>query len=449
MKERFRLKIEKMALEGHGIGFNENKAVFVPYTAVGDELEAKLTRERKDMAFARAEQFFQRGEGVMDAPCKVFGIETPCGGCDWLHLDYATQLKYKSCLIRELFKSLAPELSIPETIPSADITHYRNKAFMPVGEVDGKMIHGIYARWTHHIVQHELCQLHPPLFDAIAGRALEIMSRAGVQAYDEVSHSGNLRHIGFRGSRDQSRVVLVLVTRSGKLPFSKVLVRQITEEFPQISGIVQNINRERGNVILGTEEKLLWGEPWLVEQLAGLSFRVSYNSFWQVNSSILEKIVAILKERVDPQATVFDLYSGLGALGLSLASHVKRVLCIEDNPKAVVDGEHNLLENGITNADYLRAKVEDVLPKLFESGGEKPDTVIMDPPRSGLRQPVLDALLAARIPRIFYLSCSPITLRRDLKFLLDSGLYEIKQIQPFDMFPHTWHVENLAEIALK
>lgn len=438
-----------MALEGHGIGFNENKAVFVPYTAVGDEIEARLTRERKDMAFARAVEFYQRGEGVVEAPCTVFGIETPCGGCDWLHLDYATQLKYKSCLIRELFKSLAPELTIPEAIPSANIRHYRNKAFMPVGEVDGKIIHGIYARWTHHIVQHEVCQLHPPIFDAIARRALEIMTRAGVKAYDEAKHSGNLRHIGFRCSRDQSKVLMVLVTRSGKLPFSKILVKQITEEFPQISGIVQNINRVRGNVILGTEEKLLWGEPWLVEELAGLKFRVSYNSFWQVNSGILEKVVELLKERVDPQATVFDLYSGLGALGLSLAADVKKVLCVEDNPQAVVDGDFNLLENGIGNAGFLRAKVEEVLPKLLESDEEKPNTVILDPPRSGVRQPVLDALFGARIPRIFYLSCSPMTLRRDLKFLLDSGFYEIKLIQPFDMFPHTWHVENLAEIVLK
>lgn len=242
---------------------------------------------------------------------------------------------------------------------------------------------------------------------------------------------------------------MVLVTRSGKLPFSKILVKQITEEFPQISGIVQNINRVRGNVILGTEEKLLWGEPWLLEELAGLKFRVSYNSFWQVNSGILEKVVEVLKERVDSQTTVFDLYSGLGALGLSLAADVKKVLCVEDNPQAVVDGDFNLKENGIGNAGFLRAKVEEVLPKLLESDEEKPNTVILDPPRSGVRQPVLDALLAARIPRIFYLSCSPMTLRRDLKFLLDSGLYELKLIQPFDMFPHTWHVENLAEIVLK
>ncbi len=449
MKDRFRLKIEKMALEGHGIGFNENKAVFVPYTAVGDEIEATLTRERKDMAFARAAQFFKRGEGVVEPPCKVFGIEKPCGGCDWLHLDYATQLKYKTCLIRELFNSLAPELVIPETVPSPVTQHYRNKAFMPVGEADGKLIHGIYARWSHHIVPHEDCHLHPPIFDVIAVRALEIMSRAGVKAYDEHTHSGNLRHIGFRASKDHSRVILVLVTRSRKLPFSKLFVKQITEEFPAIAGVVQNVNRERGNVILGTEEKLLWGEPWLVEKVAGLNFRVSYNSFWQVNSGILEKVVESLKKCVSAQDTIFDLYSGLGALGLSLASSVDKVLCIEDNPQAVADGELNMEENGITNAKFLRAKVEELLPKLLNVDGEKPDAVILDPPRSGLRQPVLDALLAARVPRILYLSCSPITLRRDLKFLVDSGFYHIKSLQPFDMFPHTWHVETLAEVVLK
>jgi 23S rRNA (uracil1939-C5)-methyltransferase len=449
VKDRFRLKIEKMALEGHGIGFNENKAVFVPYTAVGDEIEAALTRERKDMAFARAVQFFERGEGVVEAPCKVFGIEKPCGGCDWLHLDYATQLKYKTCLIRELFNSLAPELVVPDTVPSPVTRHYRNKAFMPVGEVEGKLIHGIYARWSHHIVPHEDCHLHPPVFDAIALRALEIMSRAGVKAYDEHTHSGTLRHIGFRVSEDHSRVILVLVTRSGKLPFSKLLVKQITEEFPALAGVVQNINRDRGNVILGTEEKLLWGEPWLLEEIAGLRFRVSYNSFWQVNTGILEKVVESLKKCVGAQDTIFDLYSGLGALGLSLSASVDKVLCVEDNPQAVADGELNMEENGITNAKFLRAKVEELLPQLLNGDEEKPDAVILDPPRSGLRQPVLDALVAARVPRILYLSCSPITLRRDLKFLVDSGFYHIQSLQPFDMFPHTWHVETLAEVVLK
>ena len=452
MKKNFQLTITKLALEGHGIGFSEGKAVFVPYTAAGDEIEAELLRERKDVAFANAVEYLRRGEGVIPSTCPSFAARIPCGGCDWLNLDYPTQLRYKTELVRELFQSLAPGLTVSQTIPSPQISHYRNKAFLPVGAGESGLSFGIYARWSHQIVPHQECQLHPPLFDSIARRCLQIMDQTGVRPYDEFSHTGNLRHIGFRCSRDRSRILLVLVTRSGKLPFTKLLVKQLTEEFPAISGIVQNINRDRGNVILGTEDKVLFGEPWLQDELAGLRFRLHYKSFWQVNTPTLELIISHLKLRVKPEESLFDAFSGLGALGLALAGSVQNVLCIEDNANAVADGELNLHANAIANAGFLCAKVEDALPALLNNSEGKsqpaPDVIILDPPRAGVRQPALEALKAARIPRIFYLSCSPITLHRDLKFLMEGGLYRLENLQPFDMFPHTWHVETLAELSL-
>ena len=452
MKKNFQLTITKLALEGHGIGFSEGKAVFVPYTAAGDEIEAELLRERKDVAFARVKEYLRRGEGVIPSSCSSFASELPCGGCDWLNIDYPIQLKYKGDLLCELLQPLAPELDIPMTIASPDTRHYRNKAFMPVGAGAGGLSFGIYARWSHQIVPHESCQLHPPVFDAIARRCLQIMDQTGVKPYDEVNHTGTLRHVGFRCSRDRQRVILVLVTRSGKLPFTQLLVKQLTAEFPAITGIVQNINRERGNVILGSEEKLLFGEPWLQEELGGLRFRVHYRSFWQVNTATLELIIAHLKSRIPPGENIYDAFSGLGALGLSLAGEAQNVLCIEENPSAVADGELNRHQNQIANAGFLCARVEDALPALLApSQGEaqaRPGVIILDPPRAGVRQPALTALIEARIPRIFYLSCSPITLHRDLKILLASGFYRLKQLQSFDMFPHTWHVETLAELAL-
>lgn len=452
MNKNFPLKIEKMALGGHGIGFHDGKAVFVPYTAAGDEIEAELLRERKDVAFARVKEYLRRGAGVIPSSCAYFAAEPPCGGCDWLNIDYPTQLQYKTDLLRELFQPLVPELEIPATLPCKDNRHYRNKAFMPVSAGPNGLIFGIYARWSHQVVPHEECQLHPPIFDAIARRCLQIMGQTGVKPYLEHSHTGTLRHIGFRCSRDRERILLVLVTRSGKLPFTKLLVKQLTAEFPALAGIVQNINRERGNVILGPEEKVLFGEPWLSDELDGLRFRVHYRSFWQVNTSTLEQIIDRLSSRIQPGETIYDAFSGIGALGLCLAKDAKNVICIEENSSAVADGELNLEQNGIANAGFLCARVEDALPALLDPGSgdaqPKPGTIILDPPRSGVRQPALEALVAARIPRIFYLSCSPITLRRDLKFLLDSGLYRIEHLQPYDMFPHTWHVETLAELAL-
>ena len=452
MKKNFKLTITKLALEGYGIGFHEGKAVFVPYTAAGDEIEAELLRERKDVAFARVKEYLRRGEGVIPSSCSSFAADLPCGGCDWLCIDYPTQLKYKTDLLRELLRPLAPELEIPATTPSPEIRHYRNKAFMPVGAGEKGLSFGIYARWSHQIVPHEACQLHPAIFDTIARRCLQIMDQTGVKPYNEMNHTGTLRHIGFRCSRDRKKILLVLVTRSGKLPFTQLLVKQLTAEFPAISGIVQNINRERGNVILGPEEKLLFGEPWLQENLAGLRFRVHYRSFWQVNTGTLELIINHLKSRIPPSETIYDAFSGLGALGLSLAGEAQHVLCIEDNPNAVADGELNRQQNRIDNAGFLCARVEDALPALFApTRGEaqpRPGIIILDPPRSGVRQPALAAIIEAKIPRIFYLSCSPITLHRDLKILLDSGFYRLERLRSFDMFPHTWHIETLAELAL-
>lgn len=452
MKRLFPLRIEKLALEGYGLGYHEGKAVFVPCAVPGDEIEAWLLRERKDVAFAQAENFLRRGEGVIPSRCAAFGGEDPCGGCDWLELDYPWQLRYKRELLSELLQPLAPEVEIPETQASPVQIHYRNKAFLPVGG-DEKGLHcGIFARWSHHIVQHQSCLLHPPLFDKIAQRCLEILYRTGVSPYDEISHSGTLRHIGFRCSRDLEQVQLILVTRSGKLPFSNLLVKQLTTEFRQLCGIVQNINRERGNVILGREEKLLWGEPWLFDAVGGVNFRIHYRSFWQVNTPLLKRIIGILRGMLSPDDVVYDAFAGIGSLGLCLAGSVKKVLCIEENPAAVADGEFTAEQNKIANASFLCAKTEDALPALLGTANaenaERPQVLILDPPRSGVQSQALQAITSAAIPRIFYLSCSPITLYRDLKILLDSGLYRINLIRPCDMFPQTWHVETLVGLEL-
>ncbi len=452
MKTAFRLKIEKYALGGFGIGYHEGKAVFVPYTAVGDEIEAELLRERKDVAFARASAYLSRGEKVVRPECEAFGAPIPCGGCDYLHLEYPEQLSRKTALLRELLQPLAPELQIPETFAAPVTRHYRNKSFLPVGEDANGLYYGIFARWTHQIVPHRLCLLHPPVFGTIARRCLEILSKTGVRAYDEASHSGTLRHIGFRCTQNLSRLQLILVTRSGKLPFTKLLVKQLTEEFPALCSIVQNINRDKGNVILGPEEKLLHGEAWLEDDLAGLKFRVNYRSFWQVNTPMLNLILDLVRAQLDPQDIVYDVFAGTGTLGLALSGTVRRVLCIEENAAAVADGQANKLANGIANVDFLRAKTEDALPALLNpeknEAAQLPTVILLDPPRGGVHPKALQAVMAARSRRVIYLSCSPMTLRRDLKILLDSGLYRLSSLQPCDMFPQTWHVETLAVLDL-
>jgi len=409
--------------------------------------------QKKSIAFAKVQKYITRGPGTIEPPCPSFGPPLFCGGCDWLDLSYETQLKYKTELVKEQIQSLNSRIDIPDTIASPITQHYRNKAFMPVGKGEKSLEYGIYERWSHKIVPHKSCILHPPEFDLIAHRCLELMDNAKVQPYDETTHTGTLRHIGFRCSQDRKQILLILVTRSAKLPFSNLLVKKLCSEFPQISGIVQNINREKGNVILGDEEKILYGNPWIMEKINNLKFRIHYKSFWQVNSDMLQMIIKHIKDKVQPEDTVLDTFSGIGVLGLSLAQKVKEVVCIEELADAVEDGKFNCQLNHISNVVFHCGKTEDKLPEILNHQDKYnphiPEVIILDPPRTGVSKSVLEEIINAKLSHILYLSCSPVTLRRDLNILLESGLYEIISIQPFDMFPQTWHIETLVELKVK
>lgn len=445
MKQIYQLKIEKMTMNGYGLGFANSKAVFVPQTLPGDVIDANVTHERKEIIFARVLRYVSFGNGYIPPTCDAFNADPACGGCDWLMADYPHQLRWKNILLREVFEPFIARDKIADIIPSPLQKHYRNKVFMPVGKSPDGMEYGIFARFSHRIVPHSECQIHPPVFDAIARRVTEICLKSGVDAYDETRHQGNLRHLGIRASKDGSSILLVLVTLSAKLPFSGLLVKQLTTEFPAICGIVQNINRERGNVILGIEEKLLWGEPFLIDELAGSRFRVHYRSFWQVNPQSADMIVNQIAGLITARDRVIDAYSGIGAIGIPLAKHAERVVCIEENESACKDGEFNAAESGLGNLSFIRARVEDQLPKLLADKEQgRFSTIVFDPPRKGLEASVIEAVMAAKIPRIIYLSCSPMTLARDLKLFLAKDAYRVEFIQPYDMFPQTWHIECLA-----
>jgi 23S rRNA (uracil1939-C5)-methyltransferase len=448
--KKLKLTIGKLALGGYGIGHAEGRTVFVPNTAIGDAVEAEVVSERKGIAFARVLTYESRPSGTTDPGCDAFQPPSFCGGCDWLMLPYEKQLQAKTELLQELFQPVFPDTVVKAAVPSPSPRHYRNKTFMPVGADEENLFYGIFERGSHRIVPHRRCLIHPPLFDAIASRCVDICRKAGVQAYDEGKHGGSLRHIGIRASADESRILLILVTRTARLPFSHLLVKQLTEEFPAICGIVQNINRERGNVILGDEEKVLHGKPYLYDELGGLSFRIHYRSFWQVNNSITALIIDKIKTLLSKDARVLDAYSGIGSLGLNLASSCREVVCVEECREAVADGEANAALNNLANAGFINARVEDALPALL-GDGQIPgfDAVVLDPPRKGVDPASLAAIVTAGIPTIVCLSCSPMTLLRDLKLLTAQGTYELKLIQPYDMFPQTWHIETLALLQRK
>ncbi len=447
MKQLFALGIEKLAMGGFGIAYFNSKAIFVPYTAPGDVVDVNITHERKSHAFGRVLRYVSRGEAFCQPECSAFGSEVPCGGCDWLLLDYASQLKHKQALVAELFTPFVGSALISPTLPSPQSKHYRNKVFMPVGKdaVSGKITYGIYSRWTHSIVPHEACANHPPVFDALAKRIMQFCTKAKVLPYNEAQHRGNLRHIGFRSSADGSEILVVLVTLSGKLPFSGLLVKQLTAEFPQVKGIVQNINREHGNIILGAEDKILYGVNYIYDKLGGLNFRINYRSFWQINTGTMELIMDAIRAQIGPKARVLDAFSGIGAIGLCLANEVEHVSLLEEIPEAIEDAKANAEMNGINNVSFYTGKCEELLPEVLVA--QKPDIVIADPPRSGIDANSLQVILLSGIKKLVYVSCAPMTLARDIKILLAEGAYKLDSLQSFDMFPNTWHIECLAVLS--
>ena len=440
MKEAKGLKVERIALHGYGIAHFQGKTIFIPYTAIGDIVDIRITQEKKDIAFGSVIRYQSRPKEIIEAPCEAFGPKGQCGGCDWLMAPYKTQLRWKDILIKGIFEPFVDPALIQEITPSPVEYGYRNKAFFPVSSRKGRLIFGMYQSWTHTVIPHKACQIQMPIFDKIAQRVIELAQKSKVQAYEETKHAGNLRQIGFRSSSDGKEILLILVTKSARLPFSNLLVKQITSEFPLITGIIQNIQRNRSNVILGDDDRVLWGKAFITERFHGLSFRVHYRSFLQVNPGASSLIVDTLREQLGSAKRVIDAYSGIGTIGLSLASQIRELSLIEEVPEAVEDARRNAELNKIKDVEFYCGRVEDLLGKVITRDQY---AIILDPPRSGLAEQVPGVIARARIPKVLYLSCNPMTLARDLKSFLAKG-YSLKLLKPFDMFPQTWHIETLA-----
>jgi 23S rRNA (uracil1939-C5)-methyltransferase len=437
------LSIEKIVLHGYGLGYAEGKAVFVPYTMPGDCVDVKVLLEKKDIIFGSVAEYKEIPKTSILPACDAFGGENACGGCDWLMAPYDLQLEWKTELVRQTFTPLRLKTKVKPCLASPLSTHYRNKSFLPAGKNKNGLYFGMYERYSHNVVPHKSCLLQPEVMDHILNEITTFAQKVKLEPYDEVTHKGILRHAGIRINQNGNEVLLILVTKGSKFPFTNQLVRRLTERFPSIVGIVQNINRSSGNVILGDEEKLLYGRPYLQEELLGKRFRLHYKSFLQINPDTAESMYAFLKEQVDAGETVLDAFCGIGSIGLCLADKVKAVHGIEECPEAVADAEYNSKLNKTDKAVFHCGKVEAILPNLVQE--IRFTTAILDPPRKGVEPAALQAITDSGIPRILYVSCNPSTLERDVRFLLEQG-YKVQSIQPFDMFPQTWHIETVVQL---
>ncbi len=423
------VSIEKLVFKGFGLGHAEGHTIFVINAVPEDIVDVRVMHRKKGILIGRIENFIQTSPHRIDPGCEVFG---ECGGCDWLNLPYEIQILFKQQVIESFFNEFG---RIYPIIAAEEPFNYRNKSFLPVS-VDGI---GMYARMSHTVVPHKDCRIQPEVFDRVVTVFSNYMTAAKATPYNENTHTGCVRHIGIRYSISRGEFVVIIVTRNAKLPFTKQLVRQMTIDFPQMVGIVQNINRSPGNTILGPDEKILWGRAHIFEDIGSRAFKINYRSFFQINSQQTHTLYSYIRDKTGKNKCVIDAYSGIGSIGLYISEKAEKVFCIERNASACRDAEENAAQNNITNCEFIEANVEDAIPKLVEQ--HDIDAIIFDPPRRGLDADIIEHVQG--IPKIIYISCNPSTQVRDIRMLMKKG-YRLKRVQPFDMFPQTYHIENVA-----
>lgn len=458
MLEENRIKIEKnieydidilgMGFEGEGVGKLDDFTVFVPGALKGEKVRIKLIKVNKNYGFGKLEQILTPSLDRVTPNCLIYD---KCGGCQLQHLSYDAQLKFKKERVRDCIERIGKlkEIKINETIGMENPYRYRNKVQLPVGKNNGKVEIGFYSSRSHRIINMESCGIQDKTADKIISLVRAWLEDFNIPIYDEASGSGIIRHIMIRTGFVTGEVMVVVVTNVHDLPFANKLIDMLTCNIENLKSIMQNVNTKKTNVILGLENKLLWGKSTITDYIGKFKFKISPLSFFQVNP-VQTKILyekALEYAELKGEETVFDAYCGTGTISLFLSQKAKKVYGVEIVPEAINDAKENAAENGVTNAEFIVGESEKVIPELIEKG-VKADVVVVDPPRKGCGRELLDAIGKMIPERIVYVSCDPATLARDLG-ILDGLGYEVVDTQPVDMFPGTAHVECVVGIRRK
>lgn len=458
--DRLEVRIDDVAAGGEGVGRVDGFVLFVPGSAPGDLLQVELLSVKKKYGRARIARIVEPSRRRVKPPCPVYEA---CGGCQFQHLDYDSQLTFKTKMVRDALQHLG-SLSQVEVKPCKGMAlpwYYRNKAQMMVAgrpyldrekkSNDGPRLRpyfGFYERRTHRVVPVPECMIQSVANNETLQAAREMAERLGWIPYDEKTDSGFLRYAMAR-SVEGGDSLLVLVATQPTLPHVKEFVSGVRSRVKKLKGVLVNLNPHRTNVILGTTTRLVWGQDHLIEQVGGLKFRISPASFFQVNSWGLQTIYDSLDKLLTLRGrdAVLDLYCGVGSMSLHLAKKAKRVVGIDSCGPAIEDAVINSDMNGLSNTYFATGAAEKLLPRLYQQG-ERFTAAVLDPPRKGCAPEVLNTVSRMRIPQLVYISCNPATLARDLGLLDELG-YQTDVVQPVDMFPQTYHVESIATLSRK
>lgn len=437
------LEITSMNAEGAGVGRFEGFTVFVPFALPGETVKAHVVKVTKSYAAAKLLAVDIVSEDRVAPLCPLYGR---CGGCSLQHMSYPAQLEYKRSRVASALERIGgfKEIRVSATIPSTNTLRCRNKAGFPFGSKDGRVVWGLYAPRSHRLIEAADCPIEKNEAVIAANAIAEWANENGIAAYSEDTGEGLLRHVV---TRIASHGVSVCAVSSGELPCKEELITKLISSVPHLRSVVNNINPDNTNVIMGPVNRVIWGDESVLHNICGLDYSVSCESFLQVNTDQTEKLYSLAIEGLglDKSMNVADVFCGIGTITLLLAKRAAHAVGIEYVPRAIENAKENSRMNGVTNADFICGPAEKVLPRLVAEG-KRFDALVLDPPRKGADPAVLDAIAASGAKRIAYISCDPATLARDLKILSEKG-YLIGSVTPVDMFPMTAHIETVTLIT--
>jgi 23S rRNA (uracil1939-C5)-methyltransferase len=423
------LKIHDLTGTGEGVATHEGKTVFVNGAFPGDIVDVHIIEKKKKYDVGRCERIITPSEFRVESPCPY---APKCGGCAMMEMDYDFQLRWKQKQVSDALERIGGiKTEVKPTVGMGSPYAYRNKMSFPIQK--GKI--GIYKKRSHDILEIEHCLLQEEKMNDVLRRFRSLLSR--YSTYDEVMHEGGLRSLVVRRGEDD---LILSFARKDEIDTELIL-----NEFPELS-VVENIHTGKGNVLLGQNEHILQGSGKVKFRLEELSFFISAPSFFQVNTEQLRKVAQWMRKhiKINENACIFDLYGGAGVLGSILSKNTREIYCIEITPSSIKDGMHSARYNDL-DIQFIKGKSEVEMQKLIDKG-KRPDLVIVDPPRKGLEESLRNSIIQAAPEQIFYMSCKPSTLARDLKDFVKAG-YQLYAVQPFDFFPHTTHVETCVLLS--
>ena len=439
------VKLDNLAYGGERVGHYNGMAVFVDKGVPSEKVRVKITNKKKNYAKAEMLEVIDESQNRVSAKCSIYD---DCGGCQLQEIDYNYQLSLKKEIIKDALTRIGnlKNVKVNDIIAMDYPWYYRNKAQFPLKENnEGKIMAGFYKKGSHDIVPLSSCPIQHQLINRIAQKTLkEFNNNNKLSVYNENKHKGFLRHLIIRVGVCTNQATLTIVTNGHNLNALDKIANRLMKDIPELVGVLQNINKEKTNVIMGEKTKVINGNSRYRDYINSIKYDISVDSFFQTNTMQTDKLynTALEYANFKGNETLIDCYCGTGSIGLYMANEVKKVIGIDLNSKAIKDAKDNARINNIKNADFIVADLREKIKEIMDNHGGENTTLLFDPPRKGLNDKIINTVLDKMPEKVIYISCNPTTLARDLKKF--NKKYEIKEIQGVDMFPQTYHIESVT-----